>query len=243
MSAQIGMRLRAALESRAMSIRAFTRRTKEAKVKGGSYPNVHKILAGEVKSPIPLLEFAAELLNVRFQWLITGEGGMTEDEDRLIRRRDADTGKLDRRSAEAGISEAFPIYPALSFAVRNTVIHAVHLHFGQAYLKHQIPLSSLSDPSVKRDFGIRIGRVLNSAFAELKVDPAEIDDVQLNSYVFAVAQALFMMVSKRPGSTSRKGWSETINQVSGYGPVSSDDDVVQAVHSNRENTSGADDLS
>ena len=73
----LGERLRKAVNLKYGSIRSFHKELEGRKVKGGSYPQVHRYLADKSTPSIAFLTAASEVLRVRRQWLLTGEGGMT----------------------------------------------------------------------------------------------------------------------------------------------------------------------
>ena len=76
----IATRLKKAIEERDISIREFQRRMAESSAKGDgtSYPAINRALQAEVIPSIRFLEAAADLLQVRRAWLMTGDGHMTE---------------------------------------------------------------------------------------------------------------------------------------------------------------------
>ena len=72
-------RLRDAIALRG-SVRAFQRKLKGLGVRGGSYASVRRYLKCDVAPPAGFFMVAARVLQVREQWLVDGEGAMTEAE-------------------------------------------------------------------------------------------------------------------------------------------------------------------
>lgn len=86
-------RLRRAIQAWG-SIRAFHLEMKKRKVRGSSYPTIHSYLKGDTVPGRQFMRTASEVLEVREEWLVSGEGRMTEEGERLqqrgeeLRRRD-----------------------------------------------------------------------------------------------------------------------------------------------------------
>lgn len=86
-------RLRRAIQAWG-SIRAFHLEMKKRKVRGSSYPTIHSYLKGDTVPGRQFMRTASEVLEVREEWLVSGEGRMTEKGERLqqrgeeLRRRD-----------------------------------------------------------------------------------------------------------------------------------------------------------
>lgn len=86
-------RLRRAIQAWG-SIRAFHFEMKKRKVRGSSYPTIHSYLKGDTVPGRQFMRTASEVLEVREEWLVSGEGRMTEEGERLqqrgeeLRRRD-----------------------------------------------------------------------------------------------------------------------------------------------------------
>ncbi len=71
-----GDRAKKAIKLRGWSIRTFQQELKRLGVVGSSYPQVHRYLGNKRPPSIQFMDAAANLLNVRAEWLRTGEDPM-----------------------------------------------------------------------------------------------------------------------------------------------------------------------
>lgn len=69
----LGARLKKAIEDAGLTIREFHRQMEARGVSGSSYPNIHRYLADRGEPTLAFLRGAAEFLDVRLAWLVTGE--------------------------------------------------------------------------------------------------------------------------------------------------------------------------
>ncbi len=81
MKASVSTRLRRALGHADMTIRRLQMAIPES-VKGHSYASVHSYVKRDVDPPLEFLRAAAKVLDVRESWLVSGQGEMTETEER-----------------------------------------------------------------------------------------------------------------------------------------------------------------
>lgn len=94
MPSSVADRLRLALETEGMSIRGFHKEISGRGVAGGSYPVIHRYLKGQACPPLEFVQGAAEILNIRPEWLAFGSGPLRpdheeDDHDRTMVLREA----------------------------------------------------------------------------------------------------------------------------------------------------------
>jgi transcriptional regulator with XRE-family HTH domain len=99
----VGKRLRQALESKGMSVRAFYREMSGKGVHGSSYPTIHRYLKDVTTPSVEFLREAAALLDVREPWLISGAGASTEEDEKI--RLAKERMRQDSEGAEDGSEE------------------------------------------------------------------------------------------------------------------------------------------
>lgn len=83
----LGRRLHRSITDRT-SFNALSEKLKERQVRGASRPTVRSYLRGDTEPSGEWLLAAAEILNVRYEWLKTGEGEPRETDEKLVSERD-----------------------------------------------------------------------------------------------------------------------------------------------------------
>lgn len=127
----VAQRLKEAMRRRGMSTRAVQDaiRTTRGNIDGSSYGTIAAYWRGDVQRPrVEVLEAIAEALGYRPEWLIWGEGAMTDGAQRLTAATEGRVPDPDEEPFEHAttrISHALPSFELLSIDCRFVVLAAL----------------------------------------------------------------------------------------------------------------------
>lgn len=176
-----------------MSIRAFhdALQARRPVPKGASYASVHKYLKGQGEPPLQLVQAAADLLRLREEWLLSGEGAPTEV-DASAKHVGGEKGFVTDR-VDARMREIFPLYDSLPAYVRSMAWHTI------------VVLSSVIPQPVEEETGeagrnallMRAGEIVAScmAYPSGLLPELSLNSEQLGHYGMAVCQSLLFAVT------------------------------------------------
>ncbi len=170
---------------------------------GESYRAVLTYLNGESEPSLDWLRKAADVLDVRFSWLVAGEG-----------RRSAQSEEWDE-IMDAAICEEFPEFARLTPPRRVLTREVVLL-----LMLYQEP-SAIRSLAVRREAAKQLGRAFASPLKHLAIDATKVPLRALSPYVTGVGQAVQNLLAyiDKPGVVGQ--WWSTAP------PVPSDDSAEE----------------